>query len=216
MTAQIQPAIGGGGRLRRKVLLWQGVIALALVVLLAITKQMVTAREVGPDPLGALPGGETIAGLAIGGAPADYQLEALAASYHIDGVASLQGRSVAEQVTAASLHLAYLSLDVPADGAPTWAQLQTLAAFMRAHTKNGDSVYVHDDVGGGRAVATACMLLLLRGTSWAAVQRDVTGTGLNTMSPAQSRAVSQLNSALHSRGGSPLDNPYSKARIDPW
>lgn len=216
MTAQIQPAIGGGGRLRRKALVWEAVIALALLALLGVAKQYVSAREVGPDPLGALPGGVTVAGLDIGGAPADYQLEALAASYRVDAVANLAGPSVAEQVTAASLHLAYLSLDVPPDEAPAWAQLQTLANFMRAHAKNGDSVYVHDDIGGGRALATACMLLLLRGTSWTAVQRDVTATGLRTLSSSQMQAVNQLNSALHSHSGSLSNNPYSNARIDPW
>jgi hypothetical protein len=219
VTAQmqpVQPAIGGGGRLRRKVLVVEAVIALLLVVLLVIAKQYVTAREVGPDPLGALPGGETVAGLDIGGAPADYQLQALAASYHVDAVANLAGPDVAEQVTAASLHLAYLTLDVPPDSAPTWAQLQALATFLRAHAKNGDSVYVHDDIGGGRALSTACMLLLLRGTSWAAVQREATATGLKTLSPAQTQAVNQLNSALHSNGKSLSTNPYSNARIDPW
>jgi hypothetical protein len=178
---------------------------------------VVTAREVGPDPLGALPGGQMVApGLDIGGEPEDYQVQAMAGSYQVDGLVNLLGPSVAEQVTAASLHLGYLDLDVASGAAPTWTQLQTLAGFMRTHTRNGDSVYVHDDVGGGRAVVTACMLLLLRGDSWATVRGDVTAQTLSALSPAETQAVDQLRSALAARGKSLAGNPYSKARIDRW
>jgi hypothetical protein len=211
----VLPAIGGGGRLPRKALVWQGVTAFALVVLLIIAKQVVTAREVGPDPLTALPGGKTVAaGLSIGGVPADYELQALSASYHVDGVVNLSGPSVAEQVTAASLRLGYLLLDVPPGAAPTLPQLQGLAVFLRAHTMNGALVYLHDDVGGGRAVVTASMLLLLRGSSWATVRHEITAAELGSLSQPQLRAVRQLISAL---GGQPQPgNPYASARVDPW
>jgi hypothetical protein len=199
------------------VLTWQAVIAVALVLVLAIAKQVVAAREVGPDPLSALPGGQPVAaGLDIGGGPADYQLVALAASYRVDGVVSLGGPSVAEQATAASLHLGYLQLAVAAGAAPTWAQLQTAASFMRAHARNGGVVYLQDDATGDRAVVTAAMLLLLRGDSWATVRRDLTAPTLSVLGRGQARAADQLMSALDSPGASPAGNPYAKARVDPW
>jgi hypothetical protein len=91
----------------------------------------------------ALGGQPVAAGLDIGGAPEDYQLLALAASYHVDAVVSLGGSSVAEQATTVSLRLGYLLLNVPPGTAPTWTQLRTLDGFMRAHDRGGDSVYVH-------------------------------------------------------------------------
>ena len=87
---------------------------------------------------------------------------------------------MAEQATAASLGQGYLYLPLPQDASPTRAQQQVLARFMRRYTAGGDSVYLHDDVGGGRAVTTAAMLLLLHGQSWPAVVggADDGGTGL--------------------------------------
>ena len=215
--ARVRPAIGGGGRLPRKALIWQGVIALALVLLLGVAKHLVAAGEVGSDPLSELAGGQVAAaGLDFGGAPQDFELEALAASYRVDGVVRLQAPSVAEQATAASLHVGYLLLTVPPGAAPTWPQLETLASFMRAHAGHGDFVYLHDDVGGGRAVATVCMLLLLRGSTWAAVQQEMTAPALSTLSERQEQAVKQLISALQSHGRHLAGNPYAKARTDPW
>ena len=215
--ARVRPAIGGGGRLPRKALIWQGAIAITLVLLLAVAKHLVAARETGSDPLSELAGSQVAtAGLDFGGEPQDFELAALAASYRVDGVVRLQAPSVAEQATAASLHLGYLLTTVPPGAAPTWPQLETQASFMRAHTRNGDFVYLHDDDGGGRAVATACMLLLLRGDSWTVVQREVTAPALSTLSPRQQQAVTQLISVLQSHGRSVAGNPYAKARTDPW
>jgi hypothetical protein len=217
VQVRVPPAVGGGGRLSRKALIWRGLIALALVILLAFAKQLVTGREVGADPLSELDGSQvTAAGLDFGGEPQDFELQALAASYRVDGVVRLQAPSVAEQATAASLHLGYLLLTVAPGDAPTLTQLQTLATFMRAHTQNGNFVYLHDDVGGGRAVATASMLLLLRGSSWTTVQREMTAPALGTLSQRQEQAVTQLIAALQSHGKSLPGNPYAKARTDPW
>lgn len=217
MTAQLSPAIGGGGRLSRTALTWRALLAVVLLVLLVAAKHVVSAREVGPDPLSGLQGGQPVApGLDIGGEPADSDLQALAGSYRVDGVVNLLGPSVAEQVTAASLKIGYLHLELSSGAAPTLAQLRTLASFMRAHTRNGESGYVHDDDGGNRAVVTACMLLLIRGDSWATVRRSVTPAALRILSPRQTRAVSELRAALLSPGKSLSGNPYSKARVDPW
>lgn len=217
---RLRPAIGGGGRLSRKILIWQAVIAVALLLILGVAKLVVAAREDGPDPLSALPGGQTVAaGLDIGGTPTDYDLAALAANYRVDGVVNLGGASVVEQVTATSLHLQYLLMDVPPGAAPSRGQLQTLARFMRTQVKDGSSVYVHDDGEGGQSVVAACMLLLLRGSSWASVQHDITASALNTLSQRQLLAIRQLLSALNSRsqhGQSLSRNPYLNTRTDPW
>jgi hypothetical protein len=91
-----------------------------------------------------------------------------------------------------------------------------LVSFMRRHTAGGGSVYLHDDVGGGRVVATADMLLLLRGEAWPAVSRGMTTAELHSLSNGQLLAIEQLISALDPIGRSPVGAPYAAARIDPW
>ncbi len=217
LPTQIRPAIGGGGRLPRKILACQCAVALVLILLLGVAKHVVTARESGPDPLSALTGGHTVTlGLDIGGVPTDYDIQALAASYRVDGVVNLTEPDVAEQVTAASLHLSYMRLAVAPGAAPTLAQLHMLANFMRSYAVGDAYVYLHDDSGGGRVVATACMLLLSRGTAWPAVRQEMTAGELRSLSDGQSRAIEELISALHSNGRSLSDNPYSSARVHPW
>lgn len=214
---QWRPAIGGGGRLPRKLLAREALVVVILAILLLATKHLVAAREVGPDPLAALPGGKTIvAGMDIGGVPDDNDLEALSASYQVDGLVNLSGPSVEEQVTASSLHLGYLQLTLADGAAPTLAQLRTLASFMGSHTVNGNSVYVHDDDGGDRAVATAAMLLLLKGMSWPAVQQAVSTAELNTLYSRQSTAINQLISALNAPGKPINGNPYTGAKVVLW
>jgi hypothetical protein len=218
LPAQVCPAVGGGGRRSSKILVRLSAIALGLILLLGLTKHVVASREVGPDSLSALAGGRSVTvGMDIGGLPTDTDLQALAGSYRVVGVVNLAGASVAEQVTAVSLHQAYLYLAVAPGAAPTWAQLKQLASFMSSHTSAGHSVYVHDDVGGGRAVTTADMLLLLRGEPWSAVSRWMTDTEEQSLSDGQIRAIQELISALsnpHLRL-SP-GNPYANARIEPW
>ena len=48
LPTQIRPAIGGGGRLPRKILAWQGVFALVLILLLGVTKHVVTTEKSAP------------------------------------------------------------------------------------------------------------------------------------------------------------------------
>lgn len=217
LPANVHPAIGGGGRLPRKILGRRGAMVLALVILLGLTKHVVSARAVGPDSLSALPGGHSVtAGLDVGGQPSDLDLQALADSYRVDGLANLGGVSVAEEVTAAALHQAYLRLNVAPGAALTWVQLKTLATFMRTETANGSTVYVHDDTGGGRVVAAADMLLLVRGRSWSAVRTGMTASQQNSLSIAQLQALKELVSALHQGRSSMTMNPYAAARLEPW
>lgn len=217
VASQFRPAIGGGGRLPRKILVWEAVIALVLILLLLGAKHVVASREIGNDPLASLPGGRTVVtGMDIGGVPDDIDLEALAASYKVDGLVNLAGPSVAEQVTASSLHLSYLHVPVAPGKAPTRVQLQTLAAFMSKFATHGNYIYLHDDVGGPRAVTAASMLLLLRGTPWRTVQRAVTASQLSTLTSTQSKAIQQLIAALKADGKPVPGNLYSDVRIYPW
>jgi len=211
-----RPAVGVGGP--RKVLVRRSVFAFVLLLLLGLAKHVVASREIGPNPLSALPGGRSVnVGLDIGGAPTDYDLQTLAESYQVDGDINLGGASVAEQVTTASLHLAYLRLAVTAGDAPTMVQLNVMAEFLRSHTSQSRSVYLHDDVGGGRAVATAEMLLLLRGESWSAVSKGVTVAEQRSLTASQLRSIQQLIKALSHQGlHSSASNPYTAAQVEPW
>src|SRR5207245_1836372 len=144
----VRPASGAGGRLPGQVRLRRGAAAMALLLLLGSAKLLVASGIITTSS--ARPPGHVVAAsLLIGGAPTDGDLARLAAGYRVDGVVNLSAPSVAEQVTAASLHQGYLYLAVAPNTAPTWAQLRDLAAFMRGRT----AVYLHDDAGGaGRAV----------------------------------------------------------------
>lgn len=214
-SVRVNPAIGAGSRLRRRVLVRRYALALVVVLLLGLGKILVThgvVKVVSITP----PDRFVTSGLLIGGAPSDADLEEFAADIGVDGVVNLGSPSVAEQVTAASLHQAYLYLPVPQDDAPTRAQLRRLALFMRRHTKGGARVYVHDNVGGGQAVTTAAMLLLLRGQPWPAVFAEITPAGFGTMCDCQRLALERLRSALRQVGRSPAWNPYAAARLEPW
>jgi hypothetical protein len=216
-SPQWRSAIGGGGRLPRKLLGREALAVVILAILLLATKHFVAARETGPDPLAALPGGRTIvAGMDMGGFPNDDDLDALSISYKVNGVVNLAGPSVEEQVTASSLHLGYLQLTLTGGSAPTLAQLRTLTSFMSSHAVGGNDVYIHDDDGSDRAATTAAMLLLVKGMSWPAVQQAVSATELSSLYSSQSAAISQLISALSAQGKPVHGNPYSGAKVVLW
>lgn len=217
IAAPARPAIGGGGRQPRKVLIWQGAIGLVLIVLMLIAKQVIAARETGTNPLSALPGGSQVAaGLDIGGAPTDVDLIGLAGSYHVDAIINLGAPNVGEQATCAYLHLSYMHLAVASGAAPTLAQLRTLANFMRSHTSGGAYVYLQGEGGGGTVVAAASMILIMKGASWQAVQKDLIGGEVTSLSSAQTQAIAQLTSVLGAGGRSLRGNPYAGARLYPW
>lgn len=217
LPGQVRSAIGGGGRQPRKVLFCAGAIGLLLLVLMLLVKHVISAREFGTNPLAALPGGKQVAaGLDIGGVPTDVDLTGLAGSYNVDGVVNLTGPKFGEQATCAYLHVSYMQLAVAAAAAPPLTQLHTLAAFMHSNTAKGDYVYLHDDGGGGIAVSTASMLLIMKGQSWQAVQKDLTSGELASLSSAQKRAIAQLTAALAAQGHFLPGNPYNGARIYPW
>jgi hypothetical protein len=210
---RVSLAIGPGGRLSRRILARRYAYALTLVLLLGLGKILIAQRVVSVETAAA--SDRVVAsGLVIGAAPADSDLQELSADLRVDGVVNLGVPSVAEQVTASSLHQAYLYLPLPAGAAPTWTELRDLAGFVRRYRERGDWVYMHDDTGGPRAVTTSAMLLLLRGQTWAAMSAEMTPAGLGSVSGPQRLALEQLEDALHHLG--PPGNPYAAARPEPW
>jgi hypothetical protein len=205
------PAIGPGGPLPRRVRRRRVAAAFALLLLLGVAKLEIPRAAEAYSAAGA--GRLAVPGLVVGSAPSDADLKQLADSGQIGGVVNLGSPSFAEQVTAAALHLAYLHLPVPRGGAPTWRQLRVLVLFMRIHTTKGDSVYLHDDTGDGRAATAAAMLLMLRGESR---YGTVAGVGSTGSGAAQRLAIRQLDSALRPGHGPLPGNPYSAARRDSW
>jgi hypothetical protein len=211
------PALGPGGRLPPKVLHWRVAVVVTLILLLGLGRLSVSLGIIKVSSL--RPVVATVApGLLVGGTPSDADLMDLASDDQVDGVVNLAGPSVAEQATAASLHQAYLYLPLAPDSAPTLSQLRELAGFVRRYTAGGASVYLHDDVGGGRAVTTAAMLLLLGGRVWAVMAADITPAASGPLPGPQQLAIQQLWLALHPPAGHPPQqgNPYADARFDPW
>ena len=208
--AGLNPAIGAGDALSGRIRLRRGAVVLTLILLLGVAKVLVSSGVIQvssprPEVQAVVPG------LFIGGTPSDSDLQNLADDYRVDAVVNLDAPSVAEQVTAASLHQGYLYLPLSAGMSPTTAQLRDLAGFMRKYTARGNWVYLHDDVGGGRAVTTAAMLLLLRGQTWSAMSAEITTAGLDLLSNGQRLAVKQLEDGLHPTGWSGVS-----VQLDPW
>jgi len=188
------------------------VAAFVLLLLLGAAKSEIP-RAAAEAHFAAGPGRLVVPGLVVGAALSDGDLQQLADSAQVGGVVNLGPPSVAEQVTAAALHLAYLRLPVPLGGALTWRQLRVLVLFMRIHTTKGDSVYLHDDTGDGRAATAAVMLLMLRGESR---YGTVAGVGSADFGTAQRLAIRQLGSALRPGHGALPGNPFSAARRYSW
>jgi hypothetical protein len=184
------PLIGTAGQLPRRTLAGRGAIALVLVLLLALAKLGVSrlAARAGTER----PGQAMTAGLILGGPPTDVELEELTLSARVDGVISLGAPSIAERVTAGSLHLAYLYLAMPPGGLPARSQLHVLAGFIREHTAKGGTVYMNDDGSEGLALTTAAMLAMTRGWSWPSVCARMTPAELRSLSASQVRAIAQL------------------------
>lgn len=209
------PVVGGGGRLPRRVLIWRGAAALTVVLLLVSAKLGVSHGVIKVRTLNP-PSRVVAGGLLVGAAPSDGDLRQLASEFGVRGIVNLSAPSVAEQAAAASLHQSYLYLPLPDEASPTWPQLRKLAGFMRRYTARGASVYVHDDVGGGRAMVTAVMLLLLRGQAWPAVSAELTPGEFRSLCDCQRRAIDRLRTALHPAGHKLAGDPYAAARLDPW
>jgi hypothetical protein len=210
-----RPAIGTSGKLPRRTLIGRSAVAVALLVLLGMAKILVSHLVVAPVTMSP-PDYVIVAGLDVGAAPDDAGLQEMATYFRVAGLINLASPNVVEQATAASLHQNYLYLPVAPGAAPSLAQLRVMASFMRTSTAHGGSVFVYDDIGGGRAVATAAMLLLLRGETWPKVTAQLTRPDLQALSAGQLVSINQLSSALGRPGARSTANPYAAARIDRW
>jgi len=210
-----RPAIGASGKLPRRAVVGRGAVGLALLVLLGAAKLAVSHLVVTPVTMSP-PDYVIAAGLDIGAAPDDAGLQEMATYFRVVALVNLASPDVVEQATAASLHQNYLYLPVPPGASPSLAQLRIMAGFMRASTAHGGTVFVYDDIGGGRAVATAAMLLLLRGETWPKVTAQLTKADLQTLNAGELVAINQLSSALREPGSRSAANPYAAARIDRW
>jgi len=219
--AAASPAVGGGGRLPRGSLIRLGAAALALALLLGLAK-LVIPRLANAYFASGPPGLAVAPGLLAGAAPADSDLQLMAASARVDGDINLGSPSVAEQAAAASLGQGYLYLAIPPGEAPTAGQLTVLAGFMRGHTGGGRAVYLHDDEEGGRVAAAAVMLLLLRGDTWATASARVTPSRLSSLNGGQLAAIGELRRTLaHGRAAGPGPypshaGPYTSVREIRW
>src|ERR1700727_1474008 len=208
--AGLNPTIGAGDALPGHIRHRRGAVVFTLILLLGVAKVLVSNGVIQVSS--PRPAVQTIVpGLFVGGTPSDSDLQNLADGYRVDAVVNLDAPSVAEQVTAASLHQGYLYLSLSPGMSPTTAQLRDLAGFMRMYTAKSNWVYLHDAVGGGRAVTTAAMLLLLRGQTWSAMSTEITTAGLDSLSDGQRLAVKQLEDGLHPTGWSGVS-----VQLDPW
>jgi hypothetical protein len=189
------PGLGPGGRLPRRVLLRRGAVALALACSLALAKQGVSwqAARVTTE---RQPYQAVATGLLIGPPPPDYNLRGLSSSLGVAAVVEVGPPSIVEQVTARSLHLAYLYLAVKTNGSPTRSQLNELDQFVRENTSGHKEVYMNDNGTWALVTTTAAMLLLLRGQSWTSVSTRLGAGELGTLCVCQRHAIARLSSAL--------------------
>jgi protein-tyrosine phosphatase len=120
-----------------------------------------------------------------------------------------------EGAVAREFGLDYLALPIPPDAAPSPADLDQLVAFLRSHEQSSDVVYVHDDVGGGRVVSLAAMLLMLRGDPLNSVLATLSADELRHMSAGQWAALYALEAALRDPAD-PRGASYRRSRGLRW
>lgn len=192
-----EPAIGRGTLLRGRPLVTR-VLLLALVCALgAGTLAVKAASHRNGFSLPALQGAARVApGVLRGGQPADFDLLQLRNGYRVRAVVNVRLAGTQEGAVAREFGLDYLALPIPPDAAPSPADLDQLVSFLRSHEQSSDVVYVHDDVGGGRVVSLAAMLLMLRGDPLNSVLATLSADELRHMSAGQWAALYALEAAL--------------------
>jgi hypothetical protein len=204
------PAALGPGRVVRGRALAVRLLVIGLTAALAAAALgLKVVGRGGGDALPPLPGAARVTPHLIrGGQPADYDLLQLRDAYRVRAVVNFRLGGDAEGDIAAGFGIDYLGLATPAEEAPGVADLTWLVAFVQRHETAGGVVYMHDDVGGGRVISAALMLLMLRG--------EPLGAALTTLTPAQQRlvtsrqwsAVAALSQAL-TEHVDPAANPYA-------
>jgi hypothetical protein len=212
----IPAAIGFGYVARGRLLMIRLLVLVVVAGIGAGALSVKVGRHAGANPLPPLPGAAYVTPhLVRGGQPADFEMLRLRNSYHVRAIVNLRLSRDSERDIAASFGLDFLSLPLAAEAAPTADDLATLVTFVRRYDNGSAVVYLHDDVGGDRAVTAGLMLLLLRGESLGAV--------MTTLSPAEQRglgshqwlALVALSQAM-TEHVEPAVNPYHQAVSLKW
>jgi hypothetical protein len=191
-------------------------VVLGIVAALSAGALGIKTRHPDANPLPPLPGAAQVtAHIVRGGQPADFDLLRLRNAYHVRAVVNLRLSGDSERDIAAGFGLDYLSVPVAADGAPTAADLAALVTFVRRYDNGSAVVYVHDDLGGGRAATAGLMLLLLRGQSFGAVMTTLSATDQRRLNSHQWGALVALSQAL-TEHVDPAVNPYHEAVALRW
>ncbi|SCL24184.1 hypothetical protein GA0070624_2873 [Micromonospora rhizosphaerae] len=194
-------AVGPGHLVRGRALAARLLVLVTFAVLAGGALGLKAAGRGEREPLPPLPGVARVTPHVLrGGQPDDFQLRLLRDSYHVRAIVNLRHASGAESDIAASFGLDFLGLPLAVGEAPTTADLATLASFVRRYENGSAVVLVHDDVGGGRAVTTGLMLLMLRGESLDAVTGTLPAADKRHLSAGQWDALRALNQVLAGPG----------------
>jgi hypothetical protein len=194
----VTPAVGFGHLIRGRALVGRLLLLAIVVALAAGALWFKTLTRANPDALPPLPGVARVTPHVIrGGQPADFDLLQLRNAYRVRAVVTLRlSAADTEGDIAAGFGLGFLPLPIATDEAPTAAGLATLVAFLRRYATGSAVVYIHDDIGGGRAITTGLMLLMLRGESLGAATSTLLPGEERRLSPHQWTALVSLFQAL--------------------
>jgi len=214
------PAIGGRGWLPRHTRIIRVIVVLAAVIVLLGAKILLASVSGRTTSSPRHPGLAIVSpGLLSGSKPSDVDLHSMAERWNVRAVANVGQPSIEERAVTAGLQQGYLESPLAARQAPTWPQLENLGRFLQLQ-RGGGIAYIHDDgeAGGGRAVVTAQMLLLLSGTSLPEVLRKMTAEDYRSLSNEQLIRVRDLATALEYPDGAPRDssNVFSEAHRIEW
>lgn len=217
-TRATEPAIGGGGAVAGRALAIRVAVVVACVLVLLGLKIVIAGTKPAASSLPPIRGAARVsAHLLRGGRPTDVDLLNMSRQNHVAAVVDVSGANIAERASTSYLGLRYLESPLPELGAPTLVQLVQVADFVRQTDTQGSTVYLHDDGGTGQAVTTTEMLLVLRGSSLAAVRAGRTAAEQGSLSAAEILALNQLAAALATPAQTTsMGNPYRGARRIAW
>jgi protein-tyrosine phosphatase len=210
----IAPAIGPGSLVSGRPFVAR--LLLLVVALGVCLGTLVTKAAKDAAPLPALRGTAYVTPHIIRGSqPTDYDLLQLRNGFGVQAVVNLRLSGSQEGEVAAGFGLDYLALPLAHGEVLNAQQLATLVAVIRRHQKESGVVYLHDDIGGGRVLTTAAMLLLLRGQPLDTVLSAFSADELKRLSAVQLSALQTLSRALNGDESEPT-RAYQPARELQW
>ncbi|HTV12904.1 MAG TPA: hypothetical protein VME20_13700 [Acidimicrobiales bacterium] len=208
------PGLGGGTWLPRASVLRRLAVVPLVVVLLLLAKVVVGHLEQN-DSLANLPHASRMApNLFVGGPPTDAGSLVLANNLDVDGVIDVTGASIAVEASSGFLHQGFLLESVDPGRAPTVAQLRAMVAFVSRYALKDKNVYLYDDTGGGRALVTSAMLVVLRAPSSQGAHGALSQRQWHQLSATQRKAFDQVQAAV--TGEAKLAGPYAPLRSVRW